>query len=184
MELYETVILAAIEEFNEKGLKFTMEDIAKRLSISKKTIYTVFESKEELIDAIADYSYAGIKREEEQIIRQDIDIVKKIHDVIIALPDIYKHLDFRKLVSLKDKYPATYTKVINNIENNWDSTIALIEQGVQEGRIRAVNVMVLKAMISASIEYFLSTPMLKEDGYTYNDMLEEMMNIIMKGIEI
>lgn len=32
------IIDAAIEEFKQKGLKFTMSDVAKRLSISKKTI--------------------------------------------------------------------------------------------------------------------------------------------------
>ena len=37
----EKIIDAAIKEFKQKGPKFTMSDVAKRLSISKKTIYTV-----------------------------------------------------------------------------------------------------------------------------------------------
>ena len=38
----EKIIDAAIEEFTQNGLKFTMSDLAKKLGISKKTIYTVF----------------------------------------------------------------------------------------------------------------------------------------------
>ena len=38
-QLEEKILLAAIEEFGRKGLKFTMDDIAKNLSISKKTLY-------------------------------------------------------------------------------------------------------------------------------------------------
>lgn len=38
MEMGEKIIDAAIEEFKQKGLKFTMSDVTKRLSVSKKTI--------------------------------------------------------------------------------------------------------------------------------------------------
>ena len=54
----EKIIDTAIEEFTKNGLKFTMNDVAKALGISKKTIYTVFESKQEVLVAIAD-RYAG-----------------------------------------------------------------------------------------------------------------------------
>lgn len=50
----EKIIDTAIEEFTRNGLKFTMNDVAKALGISKKTIYTVFESKQDVLMAIAD----------------------------------------------------------------------------------------------------------------------------------
>ena len=43
MTLELQILDAAIEAFNEKGVKFTMDDIAKALGISKKTIYTVYK---------------------------------------------------------------------------------------------------------------------------------------------
>ena len=58
MDLKERIINAAIDVFSIKGLKFTMDDIAKHLSISKKTIYSVFLDKEEMLLAIADYSWS------------------------------------------------------------------------------------------------------------------------------
>ena len=42
MTLKERIMEATIDEFNEKGVKFTMDDLAKRLTMSKKTIYKVF----------------------------------------------------------------------------------------------------------------------------------------------
>ncbi len=182
MDIQELVIQASIAEFNDKGLKFTMDDIARRLSMSKKTIYTVFSSKEQILEAVADYIYSQIKNKEQEIINKDLDIVEKIHDVIIALPDNYKELDYRQLDTLKDKYPDTYYKVVNNIEANWDSTLNLISQGIEQGRIRPVNLNILKEIISATIEHFISSPMLSEENISYGDALEEMMNIIMKGI--
>ena len=48
MELRETILEGTIQAFNKKGLKFTMDDIASLLGMSKKTIYTVFRDKESL----------------------------------------------------------------------------------------------------------------------------------------
>ena len=49
MELRETILEETIQAFNKKGLKFTMDDIAALLGISKKTIYTVFQDKNTLV---------------------------------------------------------------------------------------------------------------------------------------
>ena len=39
----ERILIATIKLFNEKGLKFTMDDIAAELKISKKTIYQILK---------------------------------------------------------------------------------------------------------------------------------------------
>lgn len=55
METRQTILEGTIRAFNRKGLKFTMDDVAKELSMSKKTIYTVFRDKESLFFAMVDY---------------------------------------------------------------------------------------------------------------------------------
>ena len=57
----EKIIDTAIEEFTRNGLKFTMNDVAKALGISKKTIYTVFESKQDVLMAIAETGVKSIQ---------------------------------------------------------------------------------------------------------------------------
>ena len=58
----ERVINAAVEEFGKSGLRFTMDDVAKNLGISKKTLYKIYDSKEEMLLDVADYSFADIKK--------------------------------------------------------------------------------------------------------------------------
>ncbi len=41
MELRESILEGTLKAFNQKGLKFTMDDLAGILGMSKKTIYTV-----------------------------------------------------------------------------------------------------------------------------------------------
>ena len=61
MDNKEKILEATIKVFNRKGLKFTMDDIASELSMSKKTIYTVFRDKESMFFAMVDYCFDKIK---------------------------------------------------------------------------------------------------------------------------
>ena len=54
MQQKEVILEGTIKAFNEKGLKFTMDDVAKILGMSKKTIYTVFRDKESMVLAMVD----------------------------------------------------------------------------------------------------------------------------------
>jgi len=56
-EVKEKIVQAAIESFTQTGFDRTkMEDIAKRLGLSKGTIYLYFKSKEDLFFAICEYN--------------------------------------------------------------------------------------------------------------------------------
>lgn len=64
-ELKEKIIQAAIESFSQTGFDRTkMEDIAKRLGLSKGTIYLYFKSKEDLFLAICEHNIQRSDRED------------------------------------------------------------------------------------------------------------------------
>ena len=174
---------AAIDEFNEKGLKFTMDDISRRLGISKKTLYTLFKDKEELFLQTVEYGFAAVKESETNIINNSaLSLVDKIRKIIVVLPDKYHNVDFRKLYALKEKYPKIYQEVETRIENDWEPTLSLIQEGMNQGILRKVRIPVLKAMIEASIEHFLNSEVLIREGITYDEALNEMIETIMQGI--
>ncbi len=181
----ERVMEAAIEEFNIKGLKFTMDDIAGDLSMSKKTLYKVFSDKEELFLAMVDYCFDAIKKSEREVLEDDsLEITEKIRKVMIVLPAKYMCIDFRKLYSLKDKYPEIFAKVESRLENDWEPTIELIKQGIEQGKIKPISIPVLKSMIEGTMELFLTRDVLIKEDMTYPEALERMMDIVMDGITV
>ena len=185
MELRETVLEGAIKAFNKKGLKFTMDDIAKELSISKKTIYTVFKDKEELSLAAVDYLFDIVKEGEKKIILDPtLTTVEKLRKVLAVMPDGYKDIDYGQLYQLKDKYPKIYDHVAKRLETGWEGTIALIERGMEEKVIRPINIGIVKMMFEASWEQFYNKDVLKKNKLTYQEALNEVVDIIMKGIEV
>lgn len=181
--LREQILNATIEVFNEKGLKFTMDDIASKLSISKKTIYTVFRDKETLFIEMVDFCFDSIKYSEQAILNDaDMDIVDKIRNILGVLPDGYKDIDFRQLYLLKTKYPIIYRRVEERLESGWETTIALLEQGIQEGKIRRICIPVFKTMLEATIEQFFQRDILIKNEVSYKDALNELVTILVDGI--
>lgn len=183
--LKQKIMEAAIGEFNKKGLKFTMDDVSKSLSMSKKTLYTVFEDKEAMFFEMVDTCFDAIKESERAVLADEsLDIVEKIRRIMIVLPDRYAGLDFRQIYSLKEKYPKIYQKLEKRLESDWEPTIQLLEQAMEEGKIKKVSVPVLKTMVEGSIELFLGRDVLIQNGMEYKEALNKMMDIIMDGITI
>lgn len=185
MELRETILEGTIKAYCEKGLKFTMDDVARVLGMSKKTIYTVFKDKESLFLTMVDYMFDSIKESEQKLLLdENLSTIEKIRKILGVLPDGYKDLDFRQLYLLKEKYPTTYKHVEERLETGWETTIALLEQGMREGVIRDVKIPILKMMLEASLEQFFQRDVLIQSKISYKDALEEVVNILVDGIQV
>ncbi len=175
---------AVIDQFNEKGMKFTMDDISRELHISKKTIYKEFDDKDELFFATVDYGFSAIKKKEAEIIADEsLNLVDKISRLIVCLPDNYKNIDFRRVYQLKDKYPKVYMKVAERVESDWGETEKLLNQAMDQGLIKRVPIQLIKLMVEGAIEKFLSSEELSHTEFSYEESLNVMIDVIMNGIK-
>ena len=185
MGLKETILEGTLEVLRQKGIKFTMDDIAGKLNISKKTIYTVFDDKEDLFIAMVDYLFDYIKESEEQVMKDEsLDTLEKIRRILGVMPESYKNIDFRQLYLLREKYPATYAKVEERLETGWESTIALLEKGMAEGVVRKISIPIVKMMLEASLEQFFRRDILIRNDIGYFAALDEVVNVIVDGIAV
>lgn len=185
MEQREMILEGVIRVFNEKGLKFTMDDVAKTLGMSKKTIYTVFRDKETMFYAMVDYMFDSIKESERNIVEDEgMGTEEKIKKILGVLPEGYRDVDFRQLYLLKDKYPEVYKQVEKRLETGWETTITLLERGMEEGVIRRIHIPIVKMMLEASLEQFFQRDILIQNEISYLDALDEVVGILMEGIAV
>ena len=175
MQQKEVILEGTIKAFNEKGLKFTMDDVAKILGMSKKTIYTVFRDKESMFLAMVDYMFDSINA---------LSTVEKIRRILGVIPESYRDVDFRQLYLLKDKYPVIYKQVEKRLETGWETTIQLLEQGMAEGVVRKVSIPIVKMMLEATVEQFFQRDILIQSGLSYLEALDEVVSILVNGIVV
>lgn len=183
-EIRGKILNGTIRVFNKKGLKLTMDDVAEELKISKKTIYKEFSGKEEMFETMADYIFDNIKERETEIINDDgLSTLDKLRQLLSAMPEGYRNINFQELHPLKEKYPQVYKKVQRRLETGWEPTMELLEKGKEEGVIRAdADLNIVKIMMEATLERFFEEDVMKGSGKKYNDHLNEVVNILLSGI--
>lgn len=182
MELRENIIQCAVSCFEKDGLHFTMNDIAKNMHIAKKTIYSLFETKEDLLCAMLDTGFAKIHADKKRILESSLELPEKLEQVMIAMPDQYSLLDFRRLNELEGKYPKAYALLISHLENDWEPVNSLIEEGIRQGVLQDISIPLFRSIFTSSIESFLFGDVLEKEKISYGEALKELMRILMNGI--
>lgn len=182
--LRKEVMLACLEAFREKGLKFTMADVANKCHISKKTLYLIYDNKDDLFLAMVDYVFNKVRTGKEEILADEkMSNIDKLRYVLASLPDDIIAIDFGQLYSLKDKYPSTYEQIEIRMESDWDPTIELIKKCQEEGSVRKdINITIIKTMVESSLEHFFRKNILIPNKLTYHQALEEVIDVIIEGI--
>lgn len=126
-DLREKIIQAAIESFAQTGFdKTKMEDIAKRLGLSKGTIYLYFNSKEDLFLAICEH-YVKVMRDQ-----QHSAIFSKKEDLVLDSEHFYEN--FRRLEQGKDR--VMLEMVVESTRNS------RLKKGMYEHRLKVYDAVV------------------------------------------
>lgn len=179
------ILEGVIEVFQKKGIRFTMDDVARQIKMSKKTIYVCFKDKEEMFLAMVDYLFDGIKKSEQTVISDpEMDTLTKIRTILSAMPDSYRNLDFGQLYEIRERYPVIYQKVEERLETGWENTIDLLRKGMEEGVVREVSLPIVKCMFESALEHFLQRDILVKNHITYQQGLTVVVDILVDGIAV
>ena len=179
------IIEGALHIVEKQGVKFTMDELASELGMSKKTIYTVFRDKNELLIAMVDYVFDYIK-ESEALVMEDkhLFLLQKIRKILGVMPENYTDFDFTQFYVLRDKHPEVYERVRQRLESGWEMTNRLLEQGVEEGLIRSVDFRVFQLVFESAVERFIMGDELEREEIDYMQALEELVTIMVDGIVV
>ncbi|MBR2833702.1 MAG: TetR/AcrR family transcriptional regulator [Bacilli bacterium] len=139
----ESVLSASKELFSLYGYrKVSMNEIAAKAGVTKKTIYTYFSDKNELIKCILMDEINKMKRLADSVYKKDISFEDKIHEVIML------QLDYRNSSRLIANYLSEYEEGKLNIykdgENIFNKTIQSelklrLDVAIEEGYIKKFN---------------------------------------------
>ncbi len=177
------IVEATIEIFKVKGIKFTMDDIAGKLGISKRTIYETVSSKEEILSLIVDTVFDMIKMRESEILNDDnLSDVEKLKKTLIVLPTSFETIDYSRIYEVKKAYPNVYEKLVYRLENDWEPTNKLIEKCIAKGEIKHIRLHTIKTILIGSIRDLLDSDYMYTEHVGYQDTLEEIIEIIFEGL--
>ncbi len=133
------ILSCSITNFTKFGSKrFTLDDLALELGISKKTIYQYFNSKEALVAESLSYLLERYVVEIEAIQNQhDLDAIEKIIAIYKRGFDYLKHFQPAFLFGIKKYYPkadAVFTVFSDQLVHT--TIFKLLVKAKQEGLIK------------------------------------------------
>ncbi len=178
----ERIMQAFIEEIHHKGMKFTMDDLAKRLGISKRTLYEHFSSKVEILDTIITQTLQDFDQKTEAIVNnENLSLVDKIKRVITVIPEYNDFYDLCIIEQMKRYYPAQWEQ-LNVALNQWDSLRELIKQGIEEGIIVNRNFDLMMKVIIDAVNSTLDRSFFLENRLTVSDALDTIVDMLLHGL--
>ncbi len=134
LEAKERIIQGSIELMNAQGVKSTtMDDVARHLGVSKRTIYENFGDKQNLVRAVVEERIRAIKEEHVESTKGCQDV---IDELFASLKN--KELTFAKhgriAREVKRHYPDIYASYyLKNIEESYKEMVESIHRGIEQG---------------------------------------------------
>jgi AcrR family transcriptional regulator len=116
-----------------------MEDLAKSLGISKKTIYKHFKNKEEIIENFIVQAHHDIKEKQRLIYDKPISLLEKIKELLQVIPVNSELFTDENLKNLNIYFPKLYRKVENFFESDWERTYSLLDEAKEKSLIKNID---------------------------------------------
>ena len=184
MDYKNFILEAAAKLFKEHGIKsVTMDDIARDLGISKRTLYENYAKKEDLIaDCLEEYIEQGKE--------VGLRIVEKSENIIEALLFFLKKdcTDDTRFIpatakEIKRYYPELFQSVVlKHKEERTSQIAAFLEKGQKEGLIRKdIKPDLMSKLLTIQIDHFLNHDP-ETIGYSTTEMFSSIFMTFTRGI--
>lgn len=169
--------------FKEGFVRITVDEIAADLTISKKTFYKYFSSKEDVVQQIMERFMGGVRGNVERILLSDKSAVEKLSDIITMLAANVGRVSPTLGQDIKRRLPE-FWKHIEEFRRRRlsDAFERLIAQGIHEGTMRpGMNKRVFLMSVIGAIERVVQPEVLAAESFSMSEAVSEIISIFFIG---
>lgn len=180
----ERVIKEASTLFILNGVKsVTMNTIAGKVGISKRTLYETFEDKDSLL--IACILYMG--EEDDKRYRELIQgCSNSIEILLVVYKDVLEKMRYTNrnyFSDLKRYHPAVMEYFSNQRNHRNEHMIRLLKNGIQEGCVRAdLKVEIVTLLLNAQFELLMNSDGMITMHYSFMEVFDTIFMNFVRGI--
>jgi AcrR family transcriptional regulator len=178
----ERLIEAVARLVNERGIDgFTVDDIARELSISKKTIYKYAEGKDELVSAFLRASLEDNLRRTTDEVGRAQGLPAKLE---AALHSYHRYrIPTSTLDGIRRSYPDAWALIEEQRREKLALVRGLVEAGVRSGELRGdLDLDILALLLDRFSAALIEGDFLSERGIGVNEAIAAIEDIMLRGI--
>jgi AcrR family transcriptional regulator len=185
MEVREKIVEKAAELYMQFGIRtVTMDDIARDLSISKKTIYQYFKDKRELVNTIC---MSHLEIESQRFTGASDESENSIHELMLVskcLRESMQEMKVNIMNELKKFYPEAW-KMYNTFKSGVmkESIMNVIIRGQKEGYFRSgLDPEMIAIMRMEQVESFIIGNYYPKDKYSLTEVQMQLFDHFIHGL--
>jgi AcrR family transcriptional regulator len=172
------------EIFIKNGFyKITMEEIARGLRISKKTIYKHFPSKNSLVDAAVKIFQKKVKYKMTKKVNEGDNAILKIRAVTEIFAELSLKVNEKMLYDLQTHRPDLWNNIetfrSKLIKNIWEE---IIDQGKKEEYIIDKPNEIIITVIYSAVRSVINPTFLLNHNYSINEAFRITFDFLIKGL--
>ncbi|MDB4835072.1 TetR/AcrR family transcriptional regulator [Cyclobacteriaceae bacterium] len=185
METRDKILAMAIQVLPRFGVKsVTMDDLAQRLGMSKKTIYQHFKDKSALVEAVVEKMLSQDEDHLEVIKAKSQDAVEEIYLVSLFMREMLSSMDASVIFDLKKYYPSAFDKFECHKEEKFrNSFLANLITGIEQGYYRQeINTAILAKLKMFTMEWSFDPDVFPPSEFKMVDVQMELFDHFLYGI--
>lgn len=172
----DNLLEATYEILITKGIKSTtMDSIAKRLKISKRTLYEMFDNKADLVTQTLEHHHAKMREEATRIIQAAPNIMEGLLHIINLHRDDIRRVNIEFFKDLDRLYPEMKNDYETRREKVRHEMLDTFNEGVRQGLFREdINFEALTFILQLVMEAIKSPLVAIPDGIGFVDIFDTM----------
>ncbi len=138
MEIQDRILHKGDELFRKYGVKsVTMDDLARELSISKKTLYLYFSDKEEIIFKTTEANIQRVDKDMKAIRKNCKNAIDEVLQLMQYMNIMFGNMQMNLMYDLKKYYPKAFQTYLDFKKASLHQSILdNIKRGIKEGLYR------------------------------------------------
>lgn len=161
----------------------TLDDIAKELGISKKTIYQFFKDKDELVNCVVDLSVFEEICRSKDLKKQSLNPIEEIIISVRMMKDMLDKINVVLFYDLEKYHPAAFEKYKAFKSNFLELIRQNLVQGVAQKLYRAeINIEVLVKFRLETVDMLFDASIFPPDKFKLADTQMELTDHFLRGI--
>lgn len=185
VEKKEQIIIQAFELFMKYGIKsMTMDDIAKNMSMSKKTLYQYFANKDELVNAVMEKNLETDQCQVKSLLSAKNNAIDDLMQIATTINETLKRIHPSIHYDLEKYHPTAWKKFGDHKRNFiYESIKHNITKGINEGLYREdINPEIISMLYVSKADVIFDPIVFPPDRFSFNRVYLEMLKQHIRGI--
>ena len=154
--------------YQEYGVKFTMGDLAARLGISKKTLYELVSSKDELVTRAVSHYFDAVEREQADIRKDNtLSALQKTERLLCVNPQMpFPRIPHPRVAAL---LPGALSAADRTSRNRMEKIFSVMDEAIAQGFLMSFD----KTLFGKIYAYVIEGLMLEREQRAAVEFAEE-----------